>query len=335
MTSASRESTGELTVGPLTAEDLEPVVDIDRKVTGSARRAFFEKRLANALAEPKGFIYIAARSDDRLVGYALARLLVGEFGRDEKIVILDAMAVDPDLRHGGVGTALLEAVDEVARHKGVREMQTQARWTNSSLLRFFNAAGFEIAPRIVLSRPTDAPLDLPQVEDDDLEAEPTELDFSSPAADDFDALARDRVPVRSMAASDLDAIVTIDSRVTGGERRDYLHGKLTEALTESSVRVSLIAEIDGYPAGFIMARVDFGEFGRTAPSAVMDTLGVDPEQQHQGVGIALMSQLLVNLSSLRVETVRTEVDWNNFELLAYFSRIGFSPAQHIPLRRSV
>ena len=333
--SAARQAMETLAVGPLKADDLEAVVAIDRKVTGAPRRAFFEKRLSNALDDPKGFIYIAARQADRLVGYALARLLAGEFGRDEPLVILDAMAVDPELRQRGIGGRLLAGVDEVARHKGAREMQTQARWSNSSLLRFFNVSGFQIAPRIVLSRSTSEALELPEAAEEESEGGSGELDFSSPEGDDFDSLARDRIPVRSMRPDDLRSIISIDARVFGHERGDYLSAKLNEALTESSVRVSLVAEVDGFPAGFIMARVDFGEFGRTAPSAVLDTLAVDPEQQHHGVGLALMSQLLANLSSLRVEKVRTEVDWNNFPLLSYFNRIGFAPAQYIPLRRGL
>src|SRR5262250_1642610 len=80
------------------------------------------------------------------------------------------------------------------------------------------------------------------------------------AAPDFGPLARDRIPVRSMAARDLAALVEIDSRITGRPRAGYFERKLTDALTESDVRVSLVAELDGVPVGFIMARVDLGEF---------------------------------------------------------------------------
>ena len=69
-----------------------------------------------------------------------------------------------------------------------------------------------------------------------------------------------------------------------------------EALHESDVRVSLVAEQDGRPVGFIMARVDFGEFGRFEPTAVMDTIGVDPDYRDRGIGRALLSQLLINLT---------------------------------------
>lgn len=161
-----------------------------------------------------------------------------------------------------------------------------------------------------------------------------ELDFSDPSGDAFDALARDRVPVRSMRTEDLPAIVQIDRAITGEDRSAYLEHQLREALELSGIRVSLVAERDsGGPIGFVMARVDFGEFGRTEPEAVIDTIGVDPLYAHHGVGTALMSQLLVNLTTLRVERVRTGVRWNDYPLLHFLEACGFRPSQRLALRK--
>jgi len=101
------------------------------------------------------------------------------------------------------------------------------------------------------------------------------------------------------------------------------------------VRVSLLAERDGLPVGFIMARVDLGEFGRFEPTAVLDTIGVDPDSRGQGVGRALLSQLLVNLGTLRIERVRTEIDWRDRELLGFLDHCGFLPSQELCFDRFV
>jgi GNAT superfamily N-acetyltransferase len=95
------------------------------------------------------------------------------------------------------------------------------------------------------------------------------------------------------------------------------------------VRVSLIAERDGGPVGFIMARVDFGEFGRLEQTAVLDTIGVDPDYRGFGIGRALLSQLLINLMTLRVESVRTELGWREHDLFAFLDHCGFRPAQQL------
>ncbi len=159
--------------------------------------------------------------------------------------------------------------------------------------------------------------------------EVAEINYGNPAAPDFGPLARDRIPVRTMREGDIRAIVAIDRRITGRDRTTYFESKLAEALHESDVRVSLIAERDGGPVGFIMARVDFGAFGRIEPTAVLDTVGIDPDYRDLGIGRALLSQLLINLTTLRVEHVRTELGWRERDLLAFLDHCGFRPAQQL------
>jgi ribosomal protein S18 acetylase RimI-like enzyme len=159
--------------------------------------------------------------------------------------------------------------------------------------------------------------------------EAAEVNYSGQPAADFGPLARDKIPVRSLQEGDLRALVAIDLRITGRDRAAYFHRKLSEALTDSDVRVSLVAELDSVPVGFIMARVDLGEFGQVEATAVIDTIGVNPDYQNRGVGRALVSQLLANLGTLRVEKVRTEVDWQDHDLLGYLDRSGFRPSQRL------
>ena len=162
-----------------------------------------------------------------------------------------------------------------------------------------------------------------------------EIDYGRPAASDFGPLARVRIPVRAMKEGDLGALIAIDRRITGRTRSGYFERKLEEALRDSDVRVSLVAELNGAVVGFMMARVDFGEFGRFEPIAVMDTIGVDPDVRHSGVGRALLSQLLVNLGTLRVERIRTEIAWRDGDVLGFLDRCGFLPAQQICFQRPV
>lgn len=165
--------------------------------------------------------------------------------------------------------------------------------------------------------------------------DPAEINYGQPAEPDYGPLARDRVPVRAMKESDLPGMIAIDRRITGYDRSGYFKERLAEALFESDVRVSLVAERNDSPIGFIMARVDLGEFGRFEPTAVLDTIGVDPDCRSQGVGRALLSQLLVNLGTLRIERVRTEVDWRDRELLAFLDRCGFLPSQELCFDRMI
>jgi ribosomal protein S18 acetylase RimI-like enzyme len=156
-----------------------------------------------------------------------------------------------------------------------------------------------------------------------------EINYGKRPAPDFGPLARDKIPVRAMTEADLRALIAIDRQVSGHDRSAYFAQRLDEALHESDVRVSLVAEMDGGPVGFIMARVDFGEFGTFESAAVLDTIGVDPDYRKRGIGRALLSQLLVNLQTLRIESIRTEVDWRDRDLLAFLDRCGFRPSQQL------
>ncbi len=159
--------------------------------------------------------------------------------------------------------------------------------------------------------------------------ESSEINYGAPPRADFGPLARDRIPVRSMTEKDIAALTVIDRRITGRDRTRYFEQKLSEAMNESDVRVSLVAELEGMPVGFIMARVDLGEFDRTEPSAVMDTIGVDPDFRGRGVGHALLSQLFVNLGTLRVERILTEVDWSDHNLMRFLDDCGFHPSPQL------
>lgn len=142
------------TTRKLAADDLDPVIALDRKLSGRPRRGFFEKRLAAALKEPKAFLYIGLRADGVLAGYVMARLLRGEFGGDAVVAQLDAIGVDPEFQGQGAGRALIDALDDIMAQKGVTELQSQVDWTNRTLMGFFAKTGFTVAPRIVLERGT-------------------------------------------------------------------------------------------------------------------------------------------------------------------------------------
>jgi ribosomal protein S18 acetylase RimI-like enzyme len=148
-------------------------------------------------------------------------------------------------------------------------------------------------------------------------------------ADVSQDLALERVSVRSLTLADLSSVIGLDRGITGQDRSVYLKRKVSEALRNNGVRLSMLAEIDKTPAGFIMARVDYGEFGETEAEAVLDTIGVEAEFQRQNVATSLLTQMLNQLSSLRVERVRTVVEWNNTTLIAFLDRSRFKPTQNL------
>jgi GNAT superfamily N-acetyltransferase len=138
--------------------DVERVIAIDRAHSGRSRRRFFEKRFAAAAARPQDFIPIGIHRGGALRGFAIVRILRGEFGHEQAVAVLDAVGVEPQSRELGVGRALMGELIDVLDRMGVRSLQSQAEWNNHDLVRFFAASGFALAPRLVLERSVAEPM---------------------------------------------------------------------------------------------------------------------------------------------------------------------------------
>jgi GNAT superfamily N-acetyltransferase len=327
----------ELKLRRLVRSDLAAVTAIDAASVGRSRRDYMERRLEAALREPSLHLQFAAEQAGSLVGYLLARKLEGEFGRAEPALRLEIIGVSPEQQGRGIGMRLLGEMEGWALGHGIREIRTNADWRNHMMLRFFDRAGFELGRNHVIDR---------EVHGGRIEGEQpgnagephrdaSGFDYGAQPANDFESLARDRSDVRSLAREDLADIVRIDHRITGRDRSAYITRLVEEAMRDSAIRVSLAAHRDGSIAGFIMAKVDTGDFGRIEPVAVIDTIGVDPGFAAGGIGTALLSQLFVNLEALHVERVETVISRENFELLGFFYRAGFGPSRRLAFVRRI
>ena len=321
-----------VTLRALQPGDLDPLADIESRIAGQPRRGFFEKRLAVATAAPESFITCAALDGERLVGYAFARIEEGEFGGTGSAAMLDVVGVDPDRQRRGIGKAVLAGLEHRMRRKGIGSLRTKTLWTDRVMSSFFSAAGFVLAPSQVIERNT-----LPLGEKIN-EVHALRMDGAwqvHSAGENEETLARERFLIRSLREEDLAAVIRIDRQLTGRDRSAYYQTKFREMLFETGIRISLVAEDFNVVAGFIMARLDYGEFGRADQTAAIDTIGVHPAYQGAGMGRALLSQLLINLSTLKVEAVRTHVSWQNIALQQFLHAKGFTPAQRLVLVKTL
>jgi len=143
--------------------------------------------------------------------------------------------------------------------------------------------------------------------------------------------------IRLMKAEDFDAVVAIDQKILKASRTEYYEVKFEKLFkTRDYLPASLVAEKeDGTVVGFVMGEIYMGEYGIFQEEARLDTIGVDPEYQHQGVGEQLMNEFMDHLKSLGVQKVNTLVDWNNSNLIRFFSANRFGPSKTINLERSL
>jgi ribosomal protein S18 acetylase RimI-like enzyme len=143
------------------------------------------------------------------------------------------------------------------------------------------------------------------------------------------------VPVRSIREDDLNAIVRIDAQSTGRTRPRYFQLMLERAVTSAALQVSLVAEREGRVVGFVIASLYYGEYGISEPSASIEAIGVEAASRRSRIAHALLEKLRRNVAAVGVTSIRTEVEWSDFDLLAFLRSEGFSPAPRICLERKV
>ncbi len=140
--------------------------------------------------------------------------------------------------------------------------------------------------------------------------------------------------IRIMRKEDIDAIVDIDEQVLGERRPEYYERKCASALDESSQMVtSLVARYEQQTIGFVMGNVYLGEFGIPEASATLDTIGVHPDYQGQGVAVELIKQFITNVKTAQVEYIYILINWNDWDMLRFFEKSGFVPSQALMLER--
>jgi ribosomal protein S18 acetylase RimI-like enzyme len=145
------------------------------------------------------------------------------------------------------------------------------------------------------------------------------------------------IKIRLMQADDFDAVVGIDEKVLKASRPEYYKLKF-EKLFQSKdyLLASLVAEEkDGAVVGFVMGEIYIGEYGISKEKATLDTIGVDPDCQHKGIGKQLIDEFMDHLRTLGVQKINTLVDWNDSKLIHFFSANQFSPSKTINLERSL
>ena len=160
----------------------------------------------------------------------------------------------------------------------------------------------------------------------------------------------DKVKIRVLDESDLDAVVRIDKNVLGKERRAFWKRKI--AYAGIYPRPALVAEFEGKVVGFILGYVSGWEFGVPDTVGWIDTLGVDPAYQRRGIGRELFNALIeIFKRSGREETpeakkaekqkvegvnvVYTLASWIDSDLLQFYHAMGFKKGQMINLEIKV
>ena len=145
---------GNLKIRSLSENDLEAIVEIDRKILGQVRREHWKRKLQYIDIYPRPAL--VAEVKEKVVGFILGYVSGWEFGVPDTVGWIDTLGVDPKYQNRGVGRALFKKLIENFRHtgkeaypetkkggvEGVNIVYTLVKWDDWDLLKFFHKMGF-------------------------------------------------------------------------------------------------------------------------------------------------------------------------------------------------
>ncbi len=141
-----------------------------------------------------------------------------------------------------------------------------------------------------------------------------------------------KIKIRMMQEDDVKAVSAIQSKVLGTRKHDFKSLK-TRAMSARSPIMPLVAETDGRVIGFVMGDTTDGEYGVPGTVGWIDSIGVLPDYQGQGVARMLVDEMISAMGKGGVRKVNTLVNWRDGDMLGFFDKLGFTRGDMINLER--
>ena len=130
-----------VTIRSFNAEDLEAIVEIDRKVLGKDRLSYWKQQISLANAHFP-LSCLVAEFEGRVIGFILGEVSGGEFNVPDTVGWISTIGVDPAYQQQGVARKLSQEFIKNLKSIGVTIVYTLVNWSDWDLLRFFRAMGF-------------------------------------------------------------------------------------------------------------------------------------------------------------------------------------------------
>ena len=136
------------------ADDYDAVVGIDEKVLKASRPEYYNVKFEK-LFRTKDYLpasLVAEDENQRVVGFVMGEIYMGEYGIFQEEATLDTIGVDPDYRGKGIGERLIDEFMEHLKKLGVNKISTLVAWNDSDLIHFFSTNRFAPSKTIYLER---------------------------------------------------------------------------------------------------------------------------------------------------------------------------------------
>ena len=121
-------------------EDIESVLEIDRKITGFDRATTYTRTPTNYVGGELD-ISVVAEAEGKIVGFLLGRVTDSPYDVGDSY-LLELIGVDPEYKRRGLGRRLVSAFEKACQEKGASSIRVLVSWHDWWLLSFLRSLEF-------------------------------------------------------------------------------------------------------------------------------------------------------------------------------------------------
>ncbi|MBT4510890.1 MAG: GNAT family N-acetyltransferase [Chloroflexi bacterium] len=130
----------EVTIRPMTQDDIDAVFEIDRKIGADERAFTYADLITGYIGGQIGYSFVAETSG-KVVGFAMAAITYVPEQVTEACVI-QVIGIDPDCRRQGIARKLIEALVRDCRSKGLKMVRVMVDQHDGQLQGLFESMDF-------------------------------------------------------------------------------------------------------------------------------------------------------------------------------------------------
>ena len=142
------------------------------------------------------------------------------------------------------------------------------------------------------------------------------------------------VTIRAISENDVQAILKIRTLISNEEAGTDFQRFVAQHASGEKGRVSLVADVDGQVAGYMMSTTLYAGFGIKKSAWIM-AIGIHPEHMGQGLGLKLARQTCDLYREKGIKSIYSSVLWDSSDVLSFFKKLGFGRSDFINLKKDL
>ena len=136
---------GKVEIREITEDDLDAVLELDRKIVGRERSFTYKNPIGTYLGGDFGLSFVAVEGKN-IVGFVMGQLEGPGKGW------IQAVAVDPEYRRQDIGAEMVKALLARYKSRGIDTVHIAASWRDAGMLSFLGSLGFTRGDMIELEK---------------------------------------------------------------------------------------------------------------------------------------------------------------------------------------